>query len=254
MNNEKSWYEKVGIWITIFAGIFGILGVSIFGGKGIIGDGTQQTTTSDNFVNLEKTELYETEETMSESISTNQHSEEIVSEEQLLSVKQEASFESNSEEHDNSEEIGTPFVISSPQQDGVTNAYIVSWDEENDRDIIGNTYSSAIKLSVYNMINAIGGGSDNIVADIHFPLGEKFSGTCIFTFVVAKDMVGNGSSAEVTILSGEEELFPSFTIDSATTEELSYKIDLNGIRDLVLRFDCNAVGNGLCVGIVIEDE
>lgn len=46
MNNDKPWYEKVSIWITIVAGIFGILGISIFGGRGIINNTKEQDSTN----------------------------------------------------------------------------------------------------------------------------------------------------------------------------------------------------------------
>lgn len=155
--------------------------------------------------------------------------------------------------NNNNDNIGTPFVVTIPQQSAVIHAELSKWNEENDRDIIGNTYSSAIKLLVYDLIYAIGGGSTNITADLHFPLGEKMQGPLIMSFVVAQDMVGNGSSANITILSGEEELFPSFFIDSSTTDELVYEVELDGIKDLIIRFDCNASNNSFCVGIVLED-
>ncbi len=37
-NNNKPWYEKVSIWITIIAGISAILGVSIFGNRSLVKD------------------------------------------------------------------------------------------------------------------------------------------------------------------------------------------------------------------------
>jgi len=36
--NNKHWYEKVGIWVTIIAGISAILGVSVFGSRSLIKD------------------------------------------------------------------------------------------------------------------------------------------------------------------------------------------------------------------------
>lgn len=158
----------------------------------------------------------------------------------------------NTQEDDKNIDIGTPFVESSPKQDGVTNAYLEPWDEENDRDIIGNTYPLAMKLTVYNMINAIGGGSSNITADVHMPFGGKVDETYIVSFVVAEDMVGNGSSAKVTVYSGEEVIIPTFTLESSTTDEISHEIDFSDVRDLVIKFDCDAIGSGFCAGIVLE--
>lgn len=120
----------------------------------------------------------------------------------------------------------TPFVTSNPKQDGVTCVNLVGWTE-NDRDIFGNAYTSntALKISIYNMINAMGGGSHDITAEVHIPLGEKYSGSWKANFVVAKEMMGNGSFADITILSGEKELVPSFTLESTTTDERIYVID-----------------------------
>lgn len=69
-----------------------------------------------------------------------------------------SSVSENAEEDNNSNNIGTPYVITSPNNT-ITKAYLYKWDKENDRDIIGNTYPTAIKLSVYNMIYAMGGWS-----------------------------------------------------------------------------------------------
>lgn len=65
--------------------------------------------------------------------------------------------------------------------------------------------------------------------------------------------MGNGSYADVTIMSGEEEIYPSFLLESDTTDELSYIIDISNVRDLAIKFECHAVGNGFCGGIVISD-
>ena len=38
------------------------------------------------------------------------------------------------------------------------------------------------------------------------------------------------SYANITILSGEEELYPTFTITSDTTDEYKYEVNLSGIQ------------------------
>ncbi len=160
---------------------------------------------------------------------------------------------SDIDENNIDDEPITPFVTSNPKQDGVTCVNLVGWTE-NDRDIFGNAYTSntALKISIYNMINAIGGGSHDIIAEVHIPLGERYSGSWKANFVVAKEMMGNGSFANITILSGEEELVPTFILESTTTDEKIYEIDLEGIRDLIIRFDCHAVGGGFCAGMIFE--
>lgn len=159
----------------------------------------------------------------------------------------------NDEEQENSE-IGKPFVEVSPQNQ-ITNANLYAWNENNDRDIIGNTYPAAMKLCVSNMIDAMfGNGQSDIVADVHIPFGAKADEIWRFSFVAAQDMVGNGSSASVTIYADEVELYPAFTLTSSTTEDLTYEINLTGIRDLVFHFECISVGSGFCAGIVLDDN
>lgn len=176
-------------------------------------------------------------------------------------IKKEETFsESNSliEETrtaENQLEKVSPFVSSSPQSDGITHADLVNWNS-NDRDIFNNNYTgnNTFKLSVYNTINVIGGGASDITAEIHFPLGGKFNYKWLFDFVVMQDMVGNGSYANVTILSGEDALYPTFTIRSDTTDENMYEVDLSGIRDLTIRFECHAVNQGFCGGIIVSEN
>lgn len=151
-------------------------------------------------------------------------------------------------------EIGTPFIEVTPKNQ-ITSANLYKWDKENDRDIIGNTYPAAIKLTVSNMIDVLFGyGESNISVDVHFPFGEKATGVWNFSFVTAQEMVGNGSSAEITILTDNEELYPTFSLTSFTTDDLTYAISLDGIRDLVLHFECTTIGNGFYAGIVLDDN
>ena len=104
------------------------------------------------------------------------------------------------------------------------------------------------------MIYAMGGGADNITAEVHFPLGGNFDDIWLIDFLVMQDMLGNGSYANVTILSGEEELYPTFVIASDTTDEYKYEVNLSGIRDLILRFECYAVDSGFYGGIIINEK
>lgn len=162
------------------------------------------------------------------------------------------------EETENIENEGgkvTPFVSSTPSADAVIHAELVNWSE-SDRDIFNNNYtgSNTLKLSVYNSILTMGPGSDNITAEIHFPLGANFDEVWWIDFLVMQDMIGNGSYAEVTILSDGEELYPSFTIESDTTEENRYKVNLSGIRDLIIRFECHVVDSGFCGGVIINEN
>ena len=53
MKDNKPWYEKLGIWIGIVAGIFTILGISIFGDNFLAGD----SVTNINEINLQNNEV-----------------------------------------------------------------------------------------------------------------------------------------------------------------------------------------------------
>ena len=265
MNDEKPWYEKLGIWIGIIASVFTILGITIFSDKSLIKDNKDANDVSKEFTPMPTSGV----ELTPEPILTNTPKPTITSTPKPTLTNTPKPILTNtpkptitqtpvptldSEETNNSVSLGTPFVVSNPKQSAVINANLSRWDEEKDRDIIGNTYDSAMKLSVSNFINAIGGGSSHIIADVHIPLGGKVQETWIVSFVVAKDMVGNGSSADVTILSEDEPIFETFTIDSVTTDELIYEINLTDIRDLVISFDCNSVDSGFCVGIILESK
>ncbi len=258
---DKKWYEKIKIGTiikTIFT-LFGVLGITVLGDVAIIDlfsfDATSEDILSEEVqkdnVEEDTQELDGISELATDSTWTDESDlVESVNAEEDSSITEDSDIAS---EESSIIEVGTPFVVSVPEQDAVTNAYLTRWDEEVDRDIVGNTYSTAMKLKVSNFINAIGGGSSNITADVHIPLGAKINETWKITFVVAAEMVGNGSSANITIMSGEEEIYPSFIISSSTTEQLIYEVDLTGINDLVIRFDCNAIGEGVCVGIVLEE-
>lgn len=78
MNNNKPWYEKIGIWIGIFAGIFTILGISIFGGRAIIdiGSGSSASTESEVGSDVVSKSGNNDSSQPSESIETEESSEE----------------------------------------------------------------------------------------------------------------------------------------------------------------------------------
>lgn len=147
-----------------------------------------------------------------------------------------------------------PFVTSTPKSDVVIQANLTDWNS-SDRDIFNNNYSNstAFKLSVYNAILSMGSGSDDITAEVHIPYGEHFDSILQIDFVTMQDMVGNGSYADVTISADGNILYPTFKITSETTDELSYQVDLNGVRDLVIQFCCHVIGNGFQEGIIFSD-
>lgn len=53
MKDNKSWYEKISIWITIVAALFAILGISVFGSKSLIRNNEPEAT----FVNFKDNEV-----------------------------------------------------------------------------------------------------------------------------------------------------------------------------------------------------
>lgn len=145
----------------------------------------------------------------------------------------------------------TPFITSNPKSDGIVNVWLENW-EESDRDIFGFTYPLAYKLSASHVVYALTGGTADITVEMHIPLGGRGEGIWPISFVVSEEMAGNGSYADVTILSGDKELEGPFRIESITTEELLYEIDVTGIRDLIIRFECKVMGNGFIAGIVFQ--
>lgn len=242
MNNKKSWYEKVNIWIGIISGIFVILGFSIFGGKSLVKNNDDNLNTS---AKIENNQNIDNES----SISNN--------EENLLddNIKNDEQDKTNPAEENLNEEKVSPFVTSDPKTSTVIHVDFTNWSDD-DRDIFNRNYTgtNTMKLSVYNMIYAMGGGSEDITAEIHMPFGERFDETWIINFVVMQDMVGNGSYANVTILSDDQELYPTFVIESDTTDKMEYEVNLKGIRDLVIRFECHAVDSGFCGGVIFTDK
>lgn len=53
MKDNKPWYEKVSIWITIVAGLCAILGISIFGDKSLFKD----NKSADSSIDFENNEI-----------------------------------------------------------------------------------------------------------------------------------------------------------------------------------------------------
>lgn len=53
MKDQKPWYEKIGIWITIVSGICAILGISLFGNKSVLKNNKDDNAS----INLENNEI-----------------------------------------------------------------------------------------------------------------------------------------------------------------------------------------------------
>ena len=257
---NKSFLKKTEHCLGIIVNVFAILGISVLGGKSLIKD------ESERYLSEEETRIFEEEsvfltnsdyENDSLNIRNTQSNQE-QGQDENLNKEYENTDTNNSEIDEESEESNnksvTPFVTSTPKSDTVINVHLSNWNEE-DKDIFGNNYtgSNTFKLSVYNMILAMGGGADDITAEVHFPLGENFDDIWIIDFLVMQDMLGNGSYANITILSGEEELYPTFTITSDTTDEYKYEVNLSGIRDLIIRYNCHAVDSGFCGGMIVNE-
>ena len=164
------------------------------------------------------------------------------------------SFEQESASSTKPMEIGMPFVEELPDNH-TESVSLGNWDEEKDRDIVGNTYSNnTFKFYAVDILNSIvGSGTSSFNANVHIPFGGKGSGTCYLCVFAVKDMVGNGSAADVTIFADGEEIQPTFSLTSTTTDELRFPIELDGVRDVVLHFEGRAVGAGYCAGFTVED-
>jgi len=148
---------------------------------------------------------------------------------------------------------GTAFETHSPG-DAITKVFLTKWNTDCDRTILGATYPVALKLEMYNLVDAVGGGTSNISADVHLPYGGEVEEMLVLRFAVAEKMVGNGSSATIMILTDGVEASPAFQIDSTTVDELVYEVDLTDVKDVVLHLDCLSVDKGLCLGIALEGK
>ena len=178
---NKSFLKKTEHCLGIIVNVFAILGISVLGGKSLIKD------ESERYLSEEETRIFEEEsvfltnsdyENDSLNIRNTQSNQE-QGQDENLNKEYENTDTNNSEIDEEFEESNnksvTPFVTSTPKSDTVINVHLSNWNEE-DKDIFGNNYtgSNTFKLSVYNMILAMGGGADDITAEVHFPLGENF--------------------------------------------------------------------------------
>ena len=51
----------------------------------------------------------------------------------------------------------------------------------------------------------------------------------------------------------EEKVLAKNTITSDTTDEYKYEVNLSGIRDLIIRYNCHAVDSGFCGGMIVNE-
>lgn len=155
------------------------------------------------------------------------------------------------------DQFGEPFV--SANRDIVQKNYISLWNIEEDRDIKGNTYDNAIKFTSYNMIDKLFEDSNNssstYKASLNLPYGKKAKGLLNVKIVVANEMVGNGSYADIAVYKvvnkDIQKVLSPGTIDSNSVNDIEFSVNVTNVDNLIIEFNCYTVGSGIVVGIVL---
>lgn len=163
--DNKPWYEKLGIWIGIIASIFSISGMSIYGIISLTKDESEQYLIVEETKSSEEESVpltnsdYENDLLDIPNASSNQEQGQDENHNNEDENTDTNNKEMNEESKESNNKTVTPFVTSTPKSDTVINVHLSNWNEE-DRNIFSNNYtgSNTFKLSVYNMIFAMGGG------------------------------------------------------------------------------------------------
>lgn len=142
-----------------------------------------------------------------------------------------------------------------------TQVGIEGWRTDEDFDIAGQTYSGGLKISIYDMFSALDGNnstiSNEITSEIHYALNiekikelEKESQYFVGKFVICKDTDGSPSTAVISILLDDEEVYNSGEIDCFSLDIEPFNIELTDRSERVIRIVCQHKGNPLVIGMV----
>lgn len=240
--NDKSRYEKVGIWIGIIAGISTILGVNIFGNKSLIKDDKEE---------YDAVELTQDEhDTSNNQQSTNNstHNGEPQGEE---------TTEDNSADSNVDEEKISIYENHSPN-DYINNVYTENWDPNSDIGIDGNMYEGGIKVTLSNFFISTGANTENnITSRITLPLSKEIRETdddqyYEGTFVLDQSMYGKKSSGIIKIIINGAEVFSTGEIDGNTVESFPFSVSYEGADSIIIQTDVTLRDSDFIYGMVVS--
>lgn len=243
--NNKPWYEKVGIWIGIIAGICTILGVSILGGKSLIKDRKKDLQTT---VEVTKDE---------HDISNNEQSTSDPSFDK--DFQDEETTEDNSENQNINEEKIPIYEVHSPN-DYINNVYTEDWNTNSDIGIDGKMYGGGIKVTLSNFFTSTGSNSENkITSRITLPLSKEFKESDeekIYegTFVLTQSMYGSKSSGIIKIIVNNTEVFSTGEIDGNTTTPFPFSVSCEGADSIIIQTDVTLRGSDFEYGMVVSKQ
>lgn len=240
--NDKPRYEKVGIWIGIIAGIFTILGVSIYGNKPLIKDDKEEYDT----VEITQDE----HDTSNDQQPTNNsaHNEDPQSEE---------TTEDSSDDLNVEEEKISIYENHSPN-DYINHVYTENWDPNSDIGIDGNMYEGGIKVTLSNFFTSIGANTENnITSRITLPLSKEFKETdddkyYEGTFVLDQSMYGRKSSGIIKIIINNNEVFSTGEIDGNTVESFPFSVSCDGADSIIIQTDVTLRDSDFVYGMVVS--
>ena len=147
--------------------------------------------------------------------------------------------------------------------DVATHVGISDWQQGEDYDIGGQTYSGGLKVTVYNMFSALDGNSSNILntitSEIHLALNideikkldeeeQYFEGK----LVVGQETDGSPSTAVISILL-DEEVYNSGEINCYSLNTPLVNVILTGKKEMIIKIVCQHRGNPFVIGIVNND-
>lgn len=159
---------------------------------------------------------------------------------------------------------GRPFVIyigeSHKPSDDTNNVEISDWISGKDFDLLGRTYNGGVKITIYNTSSVFDSHSDvsmEIISEAHYALDTKVMEEIPEEhlrlegkFVVEKNTNASPSTAVISILVDEEEVYNSGEIDCYSANIEPFDIILAGKKELVIRTVCQYRGELFVVGLV----
>lgn len=130
---------------------------------------------------------------------------------------------------------------------------IKKWSNTDDLDINGKRYSGGLKIEMGDTFSFLGSTVGNsltsqitISDENGIPLIGNFTGV----LVADQSMFSSQSSGIISILVNGEEKYSTGRIDSSTTDEFAFDIDVDGADSIIVKVDAEIKNGSFTFGIV----
>lgn len=143
------------------------------------------------------------------------------------------------------------------------NVSLLGWEENENYTIDGKTYSDGFILKIDNWMSGMMGNGNDFAEDvesrIYLSVNQEVANKRVpeerymnGRFVIERNTNGSTTTANISILADDIEVYNSGEITSVTTNIPEFHVNLDKVNTIVIKTNANSKGRAFLLGIIVD--